>query len=154
MTPAADPLAGLRPLHTPPPVSWWPLAPGWWLLAGFALLATGLMVLNLRRTRMRRAALRELAELAQSGRAGHELLLPLAALLKRYALACYPAAGVAALTGEKWLDFLDAHGGKGEFSAGCGRVLGDGLFRADAALDAEALIVLARRWIRANRGRR
>lgn len=154
MASAADPLAGLRPLQTPPPVSWWPPAPGWWLLATIALLALALLVLHYRRTRMRRAALRELAALAASGLGGSELSAQLAALLKRYALCCYPAGEVASLTGERWLQFLDAHGGKGAFSTGCGRALGDGLFRPGAEPDAAALVGLARRWIKGNRRRR
>jgi hypothetical protein len=27
-----DPLAELRGIHLPDPISWWPLAPGWWVL--------------------------------------------------------------------------------------------------------------------------
>jgi hypothetical protein len=28
----------LRDIHLPPPAGWWPLAPGWWILIGIALL--------------------------------------------------------------------------------------------------------------------
>ena len=154
MAPAADPLAGLRPLHTPPPVTWWPPAPGWWLLAGLALLVLVLLFLYYRRTRMQRAALRELAAMAESRLGGHELAVHLAALLKRYALCRYPTGGVASLTGDQWLHFLDDHGGKGAFTTGCGRALGDDLFRTGAEPDAEALVGLVRRWIKSNRRRK
>lgn len=29
----------LKDIHMPPPASWWPLAPGWWILAAIVLLA-------------------------------------------------------------------------------------------------------------------
>lgn len=154
MASPADPLASLRPLHTPPPVSWWPPAPGWWLLAALTLLALALVFLHYRRTRMQRAALRELAALAASGLGGSKLAAQLAALLKRYAVFCYPAGGVANLTGEPWLRFLDAHGGKGAFRTGCGRALGNDLFQPGAEPDVAALLALARRWIKNNRRRR
>lgn len=41
--PQSDPLSQLRDIHTPDPISWWPLAPGWWILAGLIIL--GLIVL-------------------------------------------------------------------------------------------------------------
>ncbi|WP_221799556.1 DUF4381 domain-containing protein [Oceanobacter mangrovi] len=41
MAPAATPQSSLplADIHLPEPVSFWPLAPGWWLLAGLILLA-------------------------------------------------------------------------------------------------------------------
>ncbi|MBS1202779.1 MAG: hypothetical protein H6R22_1288, partial [Chromatiaceae bacterium] len=66
---APDPLAGLRDWHLPDPVSWWPPAPGWWLVAGLALAACALTLhWWLRRRRRRhgapaRAALGELERL-------------------------------------------------------------------------------------------
>ena len=44
MNPAAinaNPLDQLRDIHLPEPISWWPLAPGWWLLI---IIALALMV--------------------------------------------------------------------------------------------------------------
>ena len=29
----------LRDLHLPDAISWWPLAPGWWIVLGLALIA-------------------------------------------------------------------------------------------------------------------
>jgi hypothetical protein len=39
-----DALANLKPLIAPEPISWWPLAPGWWLV-GAALLLTAISLL-------------------------------------------------------------------------------------------------------------
>lgn len=146
-----NPLAGLRPLHSPPPVSWWPPAPGWWLLAGLVLLAVGLALLWYRRVRVQRATLAELAALSRTIGASNVCLPCMAALLKRYALYCYPDDGVATMTGEAWLRFLDDHGGQGGFTRGPGQVLGGALFGPGPDADLEAIERLARRWIRKNR---
>lgn len=129
-----DPLAELRGYHPPDPVSWWPPAPGWWLLA---LLILGLLtwvtvwaVGAWRRRRLARAAPRaaldELAALraalARNGDAA-AFARGLSRLLRRFALARYPRRAVAGLSGEEWLAFLDAHGGGGRFQAGPGREL-------------------------------
>jgi hypothetical protein len=160
MTPAADPLAGLRGYRLPEPVSWWPPAPGWWLLVLLGLVLLGLaLVWILRRRRRRapaRAAARELAALraalARDGDAG-AFLRGLSRLLRRYALTRFPRERVAGLTGADWLAFLDAHGGGGRFAAGPGRWLADAPYRPAPELPAGALGDLAADWIRHNRDR-
>lgn len=47
-----DPLAQLRDIHLPEPISWWPLAPGWWLLT---VLVLGVLVFSARWLIKRRA---------------------------------------------------------------------------------------------------
>ncbi len=97
-----DPLAGLRPLHTPDPVAWWPLAPGWWLLIIAVLIVIGWGVLQYRKGARRRMALALLRGLEQDGAPAGAVNV----LLKRYALAAYPRKDVASLTGAAWVAFL------------------------------------------------
>ncbi len=150
---AGDPLAGLRDIHLPATVNWWPPAPGWWALA--AALALGLalavwLVLRWRRGRVRRAALRELRALetayAEAGDAG-AFAADLSRLLRRYALQRFPRREVAGLTGQDWLRFLDTTGGRGQFAEGPGRALTIAPYRPPQSLDVPALAGLGRRWI-------
>ena len=48
----------LRGLHFPEPISWWPLAPGWWLLLAIFLVVLGLLLRSWLRRRARAAARR------------------------------------------------------------------------------------------------
>ena len=63
----ADLLAGLRDYHLPEPISWWPPAPGWWLLASLAVAALAVLLLWRRERRLSlssgRLASRELSRL-------------------------------------------------------------------------------------------
>ena len=85
-------LARLHDIRLPPPVGWWPLAPGWWVL--FALLLVVIMValaLEYRRRRtVRYIALRELsglkARLAAKAPAP-DVATELAVLLRRVVLS-------------------------------------------------------------------
>lgn len=155
MNPLPDRLAELRDIHLPAPPSWWPPAPGWWLLAVLLLVAlAGLGWLWVRR-RQRLAPVREaLLELEQAygewqaNRRATDYLYRVSTLLRRSLLVREPPARVAALSGRAWLQRLDAVAGGEEFTRGAGQVLGDGVYRRNPELDADALYALSRRTLR------
>ena len=142
----------VRDIHLPADPSWWPPAPGWWLLLGIALALVAVAVVVLRRhQRRRRWRARVMAEL--DAIAAHQQREPnavrLAAevshLLRRASRLL--DAGAPALHGDAWLRFLDKPLGGTDFSNGVGRVLLEGPYRRDLDTDVDALLHLARRWL-------
>jgi hypothetical protein len=155
---AAD-LSQLRDIHLPPEVSWWPPAPGWWLLAGVLLAAVGLGWFLWRRHRRngwRRAALRELTSLSDaSGALAHARLCSLSVLLRRVALHRFPREKVAALHGAAWLHLLQtAPGGGLTLNGDQQRWLAAGPYQAQGGSDAiddaqlSALLQACAQWIK------
>lgn len=96
-------LDDLYDIVEPGPVSWWPLAPGWWILlfvgGSAALLLLVRWLKHRRKNAYRRAALAEL------GRA--ESASDVAAILRRTALSAYPRKCIASLHGQNWMDWLE-----------------------------------------------
>ncbi len=128
--PVENPLLKLKDIYLPPPVSFWPPAPGWWILA---LLFT--LVLIFGGIQFEKAP----DELA--------LLRSLSQLLRRLALTFYTNEQVASLHGTAWLDFLDKTGKTKEFTQGAGKVLGTVLYQQKAELEIDALFPLVKKWI-------
>jgi hypothetical protein len=159
---AADP-ASLDRLHDivePSPASWWPLAPGWFVVAGVCF--AGLLYYAVRAWRhwqqnaYRRAALVELKSLREAARTSPDVLAELPALLKRTAMVAYGRPAVASLYGDAWLAFLDESGRTNEFSAGVGMQLEGLAFVPGAparlsASTASELLALAAKWITKHR---
>ena len=102
-----DPLAQLKDIHLPAPVSVWPLSLYWWLVIIIIVLIVGLAIYAvlhyLKKTKLTRLALAELTQLQQRGCEVNDLHH----LLKRIVLASFPRETVASLHGEAWLSFLD-----------------------------------------------
>jgi hypothetical protein len=151
----ADPadLSKLRNIVLPPPVSFWPPAPGWWIvgaaLAGAALILLMQGFLRYRRNAYRRQALHELDAIGpprNAARAQH-----ISAVLKRTALVAFPRRDVARLSGASWLAFLDRTGRTDAFSNGPGRMLPSFALGAVPTADGEAILREAQRWIRRHR---
>jgi hypothetical protein len=160
----------LRDIHLPPTPSWFPPAPGWWLLALVLLVAIALGVRMLlrqwRERRWRQRVATELDRIAAMHAAQPDtvrLAADVSQLLRRASLLIEPNA--AALQGDAWLAFLDrqfdeasgaprdaaAHD-QARFRTATGRALIDAPYRRandpEAAVDANALLVLARDWLK------
>ncbi len=146
MNPDPANLANLRDIATPPPVSWWPPAPGWWfLLTVLGLVAVLVAVHGWRRWRAdayRRAALRELR--------GAENVASIAELLKRAALAACPRTQVASLTGSAWVKWLAETGGR-PVPAAVSEALAVGAYSGCELADVSELAPFAAQWIRSHR---
>lgn len=157
MNAPVDPLAGLRDVHLPAPISWWPPAPGWWGLVILLLAMVLVAVIWFRyakRRRYRKIALKSLAELAAShtGDDDARLLVPqIANLLRRVAIESYGRPAVAQLTGNAWLEFLDRTGKTSQFSQGPGQVLGTALYQPTLTADPVAVCTVAKKWITGHR---
>lgn len=146
-------LQELRDVHLPDPVSWWPPAPGWWLIC--ILVVTGMFVfLWVRRyrirTKARRLALAELGAVKQLfdiHRDDQWMVQQLSTIVRRYALATFPRAEVAGLAGSSWLRFLDRTGGTKLFTEGIGHVLDSEPYRPQATVSAADLLPVVDYWI-------
>ena len=150
-----NPLAELKDIHMAPVPSWWPLAPGWWLLLIFLVLLTSVGIYLFQRYRQykkRKAKQRHILNefeqvyLDYSGN-GHvgDLVNGLHQLIRRLMLASGAQKQVG-LTGEAFLIYLDEGMDEKPFSAGVGRTLVDAPYQPEPSLQAEPLYELVYAW--------
>ncbi|MBP8264111.1 MAG: DUF4381 domain-containing protein [Pseudomonas sp.] len=160
-----NPLDQLEPLIAPAPISWWPPAPGWWLLALLLpVLLWGAFKLLQRLPRkastqtadapldpLRQAALNELERLSKpyDGVDAGPWLQQLNAILKRLCRERYPQSHSHTLSSRAWLAFLDSRCP----AAGLTRwmILVEGAYRPHCSLDDKAIAGLSQAvsiWIR------
>lgn len=137
----------LHDIVVPPPVPWWPPAPGWYVL--FALLVALLVFVMIRAWQKwranayRRAALREL-DSAHTVAAVSEIL-------RRTALVTMPRTTLAGLSGPQWTAWLATHSPT-PMPQQVGEQLANEIYRnADGPHDVEALRQYATNWIRRHR---
>ena len=144
-----DLLDQLQDIAEPPPVSMAPATWAWAVLAALALallaVAAAAFLRHRRATAYRRAARAELRALAPALEAGDPAALAAAeAVLRRTALAAFPRAEVAALTGGAWLGFLARTGGT---LGAAGPALAAAPYAPTPAFDGAAVLRAAERWI-------
>jgi len=159
---ADDTLAGLRDIHLPDTISWWPPAPGWWGLLLLLVLTVGLLLWWRKRRRdaaarpvvfshreqvkAAQAALDAIEQRVQAGElSGSAFAAELSALLRRVAMLL--DADVAGLSGDAWLAWLDSRWDESRFCSDTGRQWLDATYRPDSGIEPQALIELARDWL-------
>lgn len=149
-----DLLSQLRDIHTAPPVHWWPLAPGWWVLALLVLILLvwagrrGLVrYRNHKRRRQMLGWVDHLNANIDPARNAHEYLSTLNRIFKVVALRAFPDRQCALLNGQEWVDFLAekmANSGSPE-SLG---VLASGPYDPAPVFDPDQVCELTRHWIK------
>jgi len=107
-------LAELKDIHLPEDVSWWPLAPGWWILAGLLTLLIVSLFLFIRYKRAnawRKTALIELDSIINA-EADDAFTRHISQLTRRCALVLATKSGnantIAKLEGIAWADYLSS----------------------------------------------
>ena len=149
-------LENLRDIHSPPPISFWPPAPGWWILATLVFLSvvSAWFFYRWQKKRvLRKTALIELNQLQQSLSKGQDLSTfsaQISMLLRRLALTQFNRNEVAGLTGRAWLEFLDRTGQTKNFTQGVGKIIITAPYQATTDIDGQELITIVKDWIHLN----
>lgn len=148
-----DLLQQLRDIHLPAEPSWWPPAPGWWLLAAVAIALLIWALRELRRAWLRRQPLKlargyyaDVYAAFQAGDIdGRTYLNRTNELLKRLYIHGLGDDEARAMSDDRWLAYLDARLGGNGFTSGPGRQLGNQRFQSAPEADPEALHPLVTR---------
>ncbi len=141
----------LRDIHLPEPVSWWPLAPGWWVVLGLIVIL-GLLLLWVRYLRqyqfiakLARGQLQLLR--SDSALSNGDKIRALSILMRRVSISAFPRVDSASLTGVEWLQFLDSSLTERAFSEGPGRALLDGPYKPSGDIDLAPVFKVCEKWI-------
>lgn len=154
----------LRDIHLPEPISWWPVAPGWWMVFAtllFIIFAAIITRKIYQRRQLKRDIAAELNQIKQQFKETQnksQLAKSLSILLRRASISYYPTANIAGLTGESWLRWLDdSHNvstdkipANTRFQSDSGKILLNAPYlpaETELDFDAEKLLDLCTSWL-------
>lgn len=151
----ANLLSQLPPLALPNPVSWWPIAIGWWLLLALVFTAAGLALLLIRRhyrsTRLIKSSRQTLNTIYlqySSNQNSIQYLSSCNQLIRSFCLKQYHCNKLAVLSGEQWLKALDNIVSNPSLNSTEGKQLLQH-YQLNTNVDIEALHNLLVRWFKA-----
>ncbi|MFK7864056.1 MAG: DUF4381 domain-containing protein [Pseudohongiellaceae bacterium] len=153
-------LAQLADIHLPEPVSFWPPAPGWWVLALLLLIAAIWLIRKVRtRTVLKRIKSQAISELTacyerysnSSSQEPASLKLRYVneanGVLKRVALVHFSDNAVAGLGGSEWVNFIRANGNASLLDEAIADALSHGRFKTTIEVDVDAFHEFGLVWI-------
>ncbi|PCJ45992.1 MAG: hypothetical protein COA74_14645 [Gammaproteobacteria bacterium] len=125
-----NPLQNLRDIHLPDSVSFWPPAPGWWILAFLVLSLICWLIWKVwekyqqkHLLRLSMAKLEQLNVAFEEHQDARQLIGQYSSLLRRVSMALFSRSEVASLTGNSWLNFLDNRANTNLFASDAGYLL-------------------------------
>ena len=157
MSNAAPTTLELRDIHLPDAISWWPLAPGWWILLGgilFVAISLYLFKRYQKKQALKKQVLAEFESIcAQYNKEDNSTMLvqSLSILLRRACISFYPRSEAASLTGQSWLQFLDVTGNKKAFDSDDGQLIATAPYLSENTkldFDAKKLILICENWLK------
>lgn len=153
-------LAQLADIHLPEPVSYWPPAIGWWILAALALIGLFLMLRKFadyrRQQKICQYAQAELlrcydafsqTDPAQLDQSKLDYVNQFNTVIRRVALVHYPQANVASLDGASWVDFIRQTGESSLMTDEIAAALQYGRFQTKCDVDVDSMHGFGQRWV-------
>jgi hypothetical protein len=154
----ANALNNLHDIHLPTPISWWPLAPGYYgLIACLLLFLLCLFIFYRYKTSIKvkheaRQKLKALKQAYENQASSHLIASEISILLKQVALFYYERHAIAGLQGEAWVLFLSQTGKALDIESARFALL-ESPFHPEATHDLNPLFSLASAWIKQRRHR-
>jgi len=148
-------ISELQDISPPVEPAWWLIAPGYLIFSAITALLLALLWILLLRRRSRRKlnaaefALDRIRLVHAENPDSQRLARDLARWLKQVSLLAFPDSQLEAVSGAGWLSFLDRTLGDTSFTRGDGKVFADAVYRRQAHVNAESLLLLCERWLRA-----
>ncbi len=150
-----DPLVDLKDIHLPPPVDYWHLSFGWYLMVFGCFVGCLILLRNIYHRRNavdpKQEVLQRLAHLRKAYEYEEDpiaIAIELSQLLRRVAMIVFPHQGIENLKNENWLAFLDRTGNTLSFSQGVGRALVSAPYQSLSRNKVDALFNLATMWLK------
>lgn len=147
-------LAQLKDIRLPETVGSWPMAYGWYLLMILSLMILAFLMYILYRSFKRAQIKRQALSLLKAYETQHQqdknsafMCARVSELLKRVALVYFPREQVAALSGEKWVQFLNQTGKQLDFDSVYEELIEMPYRDQSGFHDLSKLFKLSRQWI-------
>jgi len=153
-------LAQLADIHLPEPVSYWPPAIGWWVLAAIALVLLVILLRKIassqRQQKICRYALAELQRCYSNYSQADPVSIDQNKLnyvnqfntvIRRVALVHYPQANAASLDGASWVDFIRQKGESSLMTDDIAAALQYGRFQTKCEVDVDAMQSFGQQWV-------
>ena len=143
----------LRDIHLPDAISWWPPAPGWWIL--LALIITLLIFIPKLYRRLTFIPLNKVASLtfknivAQYNKTHNDsiFIMETSQFLRQTAMSYYGREDIAQLTGDKWVQALNNITGQDYFNNDIKQSLINAPYQKTININAEQLIETVQNWL-------
>ena len=151
---AEQQIDGLRDIHLPDAISWWPPAIGWWIL--LALVIAAIIFIPKIYRRMTFTPLKKVASLTfnniierhKKNNDDMRFIIETSQFLRQTAMSYYGREDVAQLTGEKWVQVLNDLTEQTHFNDELKQTLINAPYQKNSPIDVQHLIEVVKNWLK------